>query len=97
MAQIDINELASNPKLSLRIISNQDENPKDAYIRRLKDIVLFFVTVIFILCTFIFCGCMLLSDNSNAEDKKWATSIAASIISGLLGYLTGKNTRNLES
>jgi hypothetical protein len=70
MAQIDINELANNPKLSLSIISNSSEDPNDAYIRRFKDIILFFVAVAFVLCAFLFCGYVLLNHNSSADDKK---------------------------
>lgn len=91
MSQIDINELANNPKLSLSITSNQDENPADARIRRLKDIILFSVTILLSLCIFSFCGYVLISNHFSADDKKWATAIASSIISAFLGYLTGKN------
>jgi len=28
--------------------------------------------------------------SASADDKKWATSIIASVVSGLIGYLTGK-------
>jgi hypothetical protein len=92
MAQVDLNELANNPKLSLSILSNQDEHPQDAYIRRFKDIILFSTTIILLSCAFLFCGYILVSSNFSSDDKKWATVIASSIISALLGYLTGKSS-----
>lgn len=92
MAMIDINEIANNPKLSLSITSNQDEHPKDACIRRTKEIILFVVIIILIVCAFSFCGYVLLSNHFSSDDKKWAMAIASSIISAFLGYLTGKNT-----
>ncbi len=94
MPQIDINELANNPKISLSITSVQDEEPQDAYIRRFKEVVLFSVVLILVLCAFLFCGYILLSDNFSGDDKKWATAIASSIISALLGYLTGKSSNS---
>lgn len=93
-SSIDLNEVANNPKLSLSIISNQDENPQDANIRRVKDIVLFFVAIALILCAFVFCAYILLNNNFSDDNKKWATVIAGSIISAFLGFLTGKNIDN---
>ena len=91
MSKIDINELANNPKLSLSIVSTREEDPKDALIRRYKEIVLFSVALTLILCVFVFCGYILLSKSVSADDKKWATAIASGIISALLGYVTGKS------
>lgn len=91
MAKIDINEIAKNPKLSLRITSISDEHPKDACIRRCKDMVLFSVALFLILCVFFFCLYVLMNSNFSADDKKWSTVVIFSIISSLLGYLTGKN------
>jgi hypothetical protein len=89
-SQIDINDLISKSKLSLSITSNHDEHPKDASLRRYKDVALFSVTLILILCVFFFCGYVVLSKDCSIDDKKWATAIATSIISAFLGYLTGK-------
>lgn len=91
MSTIDLNEIANNPKLKLQISSITQEDPKDAGIRRAKDIVLFVVAVLLILSAFVFCGYLLLNPSSTADDKKWATVIAGSIISAFLGYLTGKH------
>jgi hypothetical protein len=84
MPKIDINELIRKSRLNLSITSNQDEHPNDAYIRRFKDIILFSITIILILCAFLFCGYILLSQNFSFD-----TAIATSIISALLGYLLG--------
>lgn len=93
MSEINIVELASNPKINLSITANQEENPKDASIRRFKDIVLFSVAIILILAAFLFCSCVLVSNNFTSDDKKWAMAIGSSIISAFLGYITGKNIR----
>ena len=90
MPQIDINELANNPKLNLSITSSQDEPAQDAFIRRFKEVTLFSFTIILILFVFLFCGYILLSSHFSADDKKWATAVESSIVSALLGYLCGK-------
>jgi hypothetical protein len=90
-SKIDLNEVANNSNLSLSITSAQEENPHDACIRRIKDIVLFVIATLFIVAAFIFCGYMLFSSSSTPDDKKWSMTIASGIISALLGYLTGKN------
>lgn len=90
MSQFDINEIANNPKLSLSITSAQDEDPTDAYIRRGKEVTLFLVAIILLICVFSFCGFVLFSHNFTPDDKKWCLAIASSIVSAFLGYLTGK-------
>ena len=90
-SQIDLNEIANNAHLNLSITSNAEENPIDAYIRRSKDIVLFSIALFFVLCAFLFCGYVILGKNFSYDDKKWALTIAGSIISAFLGFLTGKN------
>ena len=92
-SQIDINEIAENPKISLSIISNKDEHPKDADLRRFKDIALFVIAAVLVLCIFSFCGFILINGQFSSDDKKWAMAIASSIVSAFLGYLTGKHTK----
>lgn len=91
MPNFDINEIVNNPRLSLSITSSKDEHPKDACIRRSKDMALFSVVLVLVFLAFLFCGYLLLNHNSSIDDKKWATAVATSIISALLGYMTGKN------
>jgi hypothetical protein len=90
MSNIDLNAIANNPKLNLQISSVQEENPFDARLRRVKDIILFVMAISFITAAFAYCGYTLITASSTADDKKWVSVIAGSIISALLGYLTGK-------
>lgn len=90
MSQIDLNELAKSHKLELSITASQDENPKDANVRRFKEILLVILCTIMVLCAFTYCGYVLINNHSSSDDKKWAMTIAGIIISGSLGYLTGK-------
>jgi hypothetical protein len=69
------------------------ENSDDARFRRCKDIVLFCVSLVLLLSAFAFCAYILLSHRFSADDKKWATAIGSSIITGFLAYLIGKNIK----
>jgi len=91
MTEIDLNELANNDNLRLSITSVPEENPIDAKIRRIKDVVLFSITLILVLSAFAFCAFVLFDAQFSPDDKKWATAISSSIISAFIGYLTGRH------
>ena len=92
MSNIDLNEIVKDPKFTMHISSTQTENPSDANIRRLKDIVLFVMATLFIASAFIYCGYILLRSDSTADEKTWAMSLGTSTITALIGYLTGKHS-----
>lgn len=69
------------------------ENPDDARFRRCKGMMLFCVSLILLLSAFGFCTYILLSHRFSADDKKWATAIGSSIITGFLAYLIGRNIK----
>ncbi|MGE3920561.1 MAG: hypothetical protein AB7F64_06420, partial [Gammaproteobacteria bacterium] len=93
MSKIDINEVASHPNIALSIVSTQSEDPKDAQLRRTKDLITFSVAVVFIISAFIYCGIKAFDSQSSPDDKKWCLTIEGIIIGGLLGYITGKKYR----
>lgn len=89
-SQIDLNEVANNTNLRISITSPIEEHPADAKIRRIKDFILFIIALFFILCTFTFCGHVILDTTFGNDEKKWAMLIASGIISAFLGFLSGK-------
>jgi len=89
--QIDLNEIANNSNLSLTITSNAEENPIDARLRRIKDLILFAIAIIFTLSAFSLCLYVTFSNNFSSDNKKWAAAIASNILSAFLGFLTGKS------
>lgn len=91
LSQIDLDEIARNKDIAVSITSNAEENPRDAGLRRAKDITLFVIALIFISATFLFCGYVIIDSNFSADDKKWASVLAGSIVSAMIGYLTGKS------
>lgn len=91
-SKIDLNEVANNGNLSISITSTQEENPHDAKIRRIKDVSLFFVTLTLVVVVFIFCGYTIFNSAATSVNQKWAMAIDASIVTALLGYITGKKS-----
>lgn len=89
-SKIDLNEVANNSNLSVSITSTQEENSQDACIRRVKDIILFSVALLFVITIFCFGAYFLVSSHSSQDDKKWGLAIASSVLSAFLGFLTGK-------
>ncbi|MBS0351871.1 MAG: hypothetical protein JSR33_11965 [Proteobacteria bacterium] len=79
--------------MNLSIETPAQENPDDARFRRCKDMILFFVGLVLLLGAFSFCAYVLLSHTFSADDEKWATAIASSIVTGFLAYITGKNVK----
>ena len=92
-SNIDLNEIARNNHLAISIASVHEENSKDAFLRRIKEMILFVTVLFFVIAAFIFCGYVLLNQHSTSDDKKWSMTIASSILSAAIGFLTGKKIR----
>ena len=94
---VDLNEVASNKHLDLIIRSEKSEDPKDAKWRRTKDAILFVMAITMIVCLFLYAGHTVLKPEASVDDKRWATVLLTTIVSGLLGYLFGqKSNSNLN-
>lgn len=87
---IDLNKIANSSNLKVSITSIEDEHPKDASIRRIKDVTLFFLIIILTISSFIFCCYVILGNRFNGDEKKWAMTLAGSITTGAIGFVTGK-------
>lgn len=81
-------------------VSLTNENPQDrdyrlqqdsydAQHRRWRITILFVVVLIGVGLMLYFCIRILLNPQATNDDKKWATTIAASIVSGGVGFITG--------
>lgn len=82
-----VDEVLGPHKVSLSIESR--ETDADATVRRVKDLALFFASMLGIgvllwLCVSIAASC------ESHEEKRWATSIVTAVVGGLLGYLLRK-------
>ena len=86
---------SSDWKVSLTNENSQDRDYRlqqesyDAQHRRWRTTILFIVVLIGVSLMLYFCIQILLNPNATIDDKKWATAIAASIVSGGVGFITG--------
>ena len=85
----------SDWKVSLTNENPQDRNyrlQQDSYNaqhRRWRTTILFIFVLIGVSLMLYFCIQILLNPQATTDDKKWATAIAASIVSGGVGFITG--------
>lgn len=82
----DLNLLSEKNKISLTIHNEKDA---DALMRRIKEYTLFYMCILVTLCAFFYFGYQLIKD----PNDHISFTIETSIISALLGYLTGRKTR----
>ncbi|HEX8073145.1 MAG TPA: hypothetical protein VF546_24570 [Pyrinomonadaceae bacterium] len=97
--RLDLNELAGKQNLNLTIAPREDpaemqsrlrREEADAAHQRRKDLTLFVTTFVVIVAAFGICAYIVLGGRASAEADKWATATLTSIVSGLVGYVTGK-------
>src|SRR3990167_8289927 len=85
--QADLNAFVEKGNYRIKLETIENEHPKDASIRRTKDLVLFFVALFMVLGIFVFCVFVVFSHEYGNEEKKWATTALGVIISSLVTHL----------
>ena len=97
--KLDLDEESSRRKLEVQIVSEEHADERRARIARqsadakqkwVKDTVLLVLAVIFILALGTSCLAISVSNETTAEDKKWAWSTLTLITGAVLGFLFGK-------
>jgi hypothetical protein len=64
----------------------------DAKYHRIKDLILFIAVLLGVSVIVYVCLNTAINNSTTPDDKKWATSILTAIVSGGVGYLTGKRS-----
>lgn len=67
-----------------------EQEANNARHKRWRSTALFAVTLIGLSIVFWLCLQILSNPQASADDKKWATALIASIVSGSIGFVTGK-------
>ena len=70
---MNFDEILSNPNWKITIASLNQEHPRDACLRRVKETSLFFMTLFLLILAFLGCGYIIISNNFSTNDQKWAT------------------------
>lgn len=98
--QIDLNDLANRHQLS--IVPREEPDQRDSRIRieeaeaahrRRKDLLLSSSALVVIGVALCLCVWAVVREGSNASDKEWAVPLLTAIVTGLIGYVTGRATK----
>ena len=88
---IDLRNLKNIFKLSPKTISQQEkENLRNQSHQRYRTDILFVFTLFTLTITLYFCWGIVNNPASNPENVKSAFSLIVAIVSGLVGFVTGK-------
>lgn len=100
--KIDLNEIANRPDHQLTIVPREDPAERDTRLRieeanaahqRRKESALHVATLVVVGIAIGVCVFIVLRANSTADDRKWAELLLTAIVTGFLGYVTGKSTK----
>ena len=100
--KIDLNDLANRPDHQLTISPREDPAERDARLRmeeadaehrRRKELALHVVTFVVIGVALALCVWAIVKKNSTPEDTKWAVPLLTAIVTGLVGYVTGRSSK----
>ena len=75
---LDLSPFSDRHDLNLTL--NPAEHPSDAAVRRVKDVALFSVTLIFIVAVGGYCLYVVFARAGSPDDIKWATSMLTAIM-----------------
>jgi heme A synthase len=98
--KIDLNDLANKHQLS--IVPREGPAERDARLeiekaeaahRRRIDFALHIAAFVVVSVALCLCVWAIVRANSTAEDKRWATTLLTAIVTGFVGYVTGKSTK----
>ena len=98
--KIDLNDLAKPYHLS--IVSREEPDQRDSRIRieeadaahrRRKDLLLSGSALVVIGVALCLCVWAVVREDSCASDREWAIPLLTAIVTGLIGYVTGRATK----
>jgi hypothetical protein len=101
-SRLNLNELASSPDIQLSIIPREDPEVRASRLKieeanaahqRQKELILYYVTTVVIALVVIICSWTILKRGLNTEEGKLALALLTSIVTGLLGYVTGRASK----
>ena len=100
--KIDLNDLANKPDHQLSIVPREEPEERSARIeieiadaahKRRIDFALHIAAFIVAGVALILCIWAIVRESSTAEDKRWATTLLTAIVTGFVGYVTGRSTK----
>jgi hypothetical protein len=100
--KIDLNDLANKPDHQLSIVPREEPAEREARLeiekadaahKRRIDLALHIAAFVAVGVALCLCVWAIVRENSTAEDKRWATTLLTAIVTGFVGYVTGRSTK----
>lgn len=97
--RLNLNELANSPDIQLSITPREDPEVRASRLKieeanaahqRQKELILYYVTSAVIALVVGICSWTILKKGLTAEEGKLALALLTSIVTGLVGYVTGR-------
>ena len=100
--KIDLNDLANKPDHQLSIVPREEPAERDARLeiekanaahKRRIEFTLHFAAFVVVGVALSLCVWAIVRESSTAEDKKWASTLLTAIVTGFVGYVTGRSAK----
>jgi hypothetical protein len=100
--RFDLNELAKRPSVKFTITTVEDSAERESRLRieeanaahqRRKELILYSVTAGVVALVVLLCARIILRKGLATEDGKLALALLTSIVTGLVGYVTGRASK----
>ena len=85
---IDLNSPPPNHRYTVSV--NREDTPAELAVRLIKELVIFFLAVVFVGAIYWLSYDTVINPTAGAEEKKWAMSVLSAGAAGLVGYLVRK-------
>jgi hypothetical protein len=102
IVKIDLNDLANKPDHQLSIVPREEPLEREARLeiekatfvhKRRIDLALHIAAFIAVGVALSLCVWAIVRGESPVEDKRWATTLLTAIVTGFVGYVTGRSTK----
>ena len=100
--QIDLNDLANRPDHQLSIVPREEPTEREARLeiekadavhKRRIDFALHLAAFVVVGVALCLCVWAIIRADATADERKWATTLLTAIVTGFVGYVTGRSTK----
>lgn len=100
--KIDLNDLANKSDHQLSIVPREEPAERNARLeieradaahKRRIDFALHIAAFVVVGVALCLCVWAIVRADSSVDDKKWATTLLTAIVTGFVGYVTGRSTK----
>jgi hypothetical protein len=100
--RIDLNDFANQPNHQLTLVPREDPDERasrleiaqaDAAHRRRLEYMLYVAALVLVCAAFGLCLWIVIKKDSTAEDRNRSMTLLAAIVTGFVGYVTGRATK----